>query len=311
VPPLVVRSDLWFFEKKSGRMIIQKPPTNTPYYSLLVYNINDRYCNILYNTTFHYRYNFYYDANYKNFITFFENPKLRRIRRVFLYDIIEGAFSGKIIIPAKEVCYKVGIDFSLAIGFLEEVIISCKSQGRFSLTIYDTAESNENGSFHLLLKNGVTVPLRKISGVICGGIYDLDTINGHLYIIVCPRERRYKPVKYLVDTTQLENAQRVTIKFDPWSRHLFILGLLGPHIIRVTQLCNPRVGLLKKGTGNWILQQTRTHIIPHSKDSDPKRFHISPFDGSLLHFIRSALITADKTEHFTFVEIYKRVIITL
>jgi hypothetical protein len=200
--------------------------------------------------------------------------------------------------------------FIIGIGFQDEVTISCKTGRRMvSLTIYDSVESNATGEFQLLLKNGVNVPLRKLRApLFIGSIYDGDVINGRSCIIIYQKEYEYQRKVYLIEMNKLgkKNAGRFFIRYNPWSKQLYILAIPGPYILRLTKLYNPWNGLLKEGTGKWTVQQTSIFVHPISKNKDlNKCFQFNPIDGSLLHLIRSPRGTADqREEHFTSVEVY-------
>jgi hypothetical protein len=143
VPPLIaIKYDLWYFDETSGRILLLKVPTTTPYYQVVVYNLGSHFYCILYKSDFYHKITGWYPNKHQQFVSFYYTSNMQ-VQNIFLYDVTKGSFSGQLSIPTSGPCCFVEIDLSLQIGFKEKTAVFCRRLGRFKVTLYDLVESNE------------------------------------------------------------------------------------------------------------------------------------------------------------------------
>jgi hypothetical protein len=249
---------------------------------------------------------------YKQFI--FCYVYVRRVRVDLLLDIPNGKFSGKLFIPRDDVCYQylVRSDVGIHVGFKNKTLIICKLRGDYRATIYDLAESIENGSLQILLKNGISISLKSRSEAISGDVYNLKILRDRMYVVTYQRQNVYKPRDYLFKLlSELHQIRRVNIMVNIWFDQLYIIGVPGPHAVALSKIHDPMNGLVRTGSGQNTFREIRTHFHPQinhintNLDDQIKHFRFNPVDGSMLYLIPSSEKGARKS-HILYIDVYKR-----
>jgi hypothetical protein len=315
VPRFVAtKNDGWFFDEKSGRIILINFPTTTPYFAVLAYGRSRtaRHYSVLYKSSFFRKITgMSILATYKQFIPFYYTPRRQRPRHL-LYDIKKGTFSGRIVIPTKEVCNRVGIPHTVYIGFHEKVLISCQTSGGMKATIYELAESSDGkGYCELVLRNGVRVPLTGDPHVMNRDIYDIVVIVGSRTFVAYRKENMYKPDSYTMKRRNTD-ARKIgpgLLLFDLWHGLFCVfLGKRGFHAVAMKEIYDPKEGLLINGSGKITFNEIGTSFLPHSNDYAKDLFtKFSTHDGSLLHLIQSPCKQADMKICLESVAVYQRI----
>jgi hypothetical protein len=237
---------------------------------------------------------------------------VRRVRVYLLLDIPNGKFSGKLVIPRDELCYKVGSDVGIHVGFKNKTLIVCKIRGYFRATIYDLVESTEIGSVQIVLKNGIGVPLKSMSEAVSGDVYNLKILKDRMYVLTYQRQNEYKPRDYLFKLLgELRQIRRVNIMVNIWSDQLYVIGVPGPRAVVLCKIHDPKNGLIRNGSGQSTFLEIRTHFHPRiahinaNLDDQIKHFRFNPADGSMLYLIPSSRKGAKKS-HILYIDVYKK-----
>ncbi|XP_064652271.1 uncharacterized protein LOC135502970 [Lineus longissimus] len=311
-PPLIVQRNrgAWYFDKKSGRIILITYPKTNPFYSLMVYKLGNGSYDIQYKSTFYQKLQHYHtEGNYHQYITLsLLNPKTKR-SIIYFYDIVKGICAGVFTIPKNDACNRFGIAHPV-IGFQEKVLIVCKQRAHLKATLYDSVECNQTGSFQLLLRNGSTVDLKTMPFVVNGNIYKIGVLRAY-YIVSYRKRNMYDPVYYLIkNMKQLDpGTENIELHFNPWSGSLILLGVPGPSAIGFNEVYKPKHGLINDGydgRGKMAFREFKTSFS-HRQKSDrlTANFMFNPSDGSLLHLLRVPTKAAKMNEYLTSVVVYK------
>jgi hypothetical protein len=222
-----------------------------------------------------------------------------------LFDTTKGSFSGKIIIPKNDACFwkqSLRVQFSV---YGKSVIVFCPMPS-LHLTIYDTAEFYKSGNLQLILKEGISLPVKGAYLIFNKDVYTVK----YPYIVIFRKENMYKPVKHFVENMKdLRNCKNVRYTADTWSDMVLLYCTPGPHAIGFSTLYNPRNGIIRKGNGKTTIRELRMlHFDPLCNDIVFKHFKVYPADGSFWHFIASPQKkTDDIAENLTSIDSYKRV----
>jgi hypothetical protein len=296
------------FDEISGkRIVVVKYPTTSPYYTVLIYQLNSQNVSVLYKTRFYRKQIRGIGINlYKHFILITCAPSRIVAKNlvkhtVFLFDFTKARFEGKVVIPKKDICCT--LRYVIHLGWHGILLISC-GQGA---TVYDSIESNLTGYLNLILRNGIIIPSNHPLSLHIsksGNVYFLGPVGA---ITVYRRENRYQPVKHMIrHIRSIQDRQVYCFKVDIWSATPNIMCLPGPDAIAFLNLCHPFDNIVKKrSSNNIILREVIPSFHPPSKDTDPDHFYFS-MDGSLLHLIRSPKMVANVKEHLVSTDIYTR-----
>jgi hypothetical protein len=222
-----------------------------------------------------------------------------------LFDITKGRLQGKIVVPRTDICYMDG--YYVILGWHGKIVIACGHKGvKHHATIYDTIESNLTGHLNLILRNGISIPLRYTTVDIMinkgGDVYAFSEYNVFAYRL----QTRYQPDEHKIRHTRLIRDRRNLCKYrlDIWSDILYLICVPGPVAIAFLNLCDPVNGITRKRSSNNIFRELIPSFHPPNKNPDTQHFYFS--DGSLLHLIRNPKKTANVKEHLSSVDIYMR-----
>jgi hypothetical protein len=192
-PPLVQTiSDQVIHHFTSEKLILIKPPTITPYFRVLVYQLQSKSFSVSYNTTFYKKLR-KSAGFYIRFIILICEVQEQNV--YFLYDISNGDFPGKLTIPQTDPCYRQM--YLLGQGFT--VSISCKILGELITTIYETAVHNRSGYVEYGLINGIKFRTRSMRMFRATGddVYTMPIISGKRYICAYLKANGYRILKKL------------------------------------------------------------------------------------------------------------------
>jgi hypothetical protein len=303
LPPIIITKGAWKFDVRSGKIIqVLKPPITSPYYGVLVYQLNSKNVIILYKSRFNRKHILGLPPFlYKKFILIIckSTQTLLTQRYFVLFDITKSTFQGKVVIPRKDKCYTA--DYNIVIGWHGKIVISCRGLTIY-VTVYDFVESNVTGFLNLILSNGTGVHLGYLPVISKGG--DLYS-PGFGCIIVCRRQTGYQPVKYMIRHTRCQSGSVGNMMLDILSDTLQCIYFPGPCGIVFQSVCVPGDGIVEKGSDQMMFRELITSFHPPSKGADSERFCFS-MDGSLLHLIQNPKKTANVKEHLLSVDIYTR-----
>jgi hypothetical protein len=308
LPSIIVREgDIFHFDKRSGkRIIVWKPPITSPYYSVLVYQLNSNNFSILYKTRFYAKHRIGLSTGlYKTFILFHYKSTQTRWKNVF-YDITKGTFEGKVVIPRKDACHRLCYT-TIGFGWHGKIAIHIEREGvKLYVTIYDSVESNITGYLNLILRNGISIHYNNTAYISKeGDIYDYDMDNDTITVYI--RQIRYKPVKHVLirhPSCMYYQRWHAIMRLDILSDTIHIMCIPGPAAIAFPKRCIPVDGIVEKGAGNMIFRELIPSIHPSTSNAtDVSNFFFS-MDGPLLHLIRNPKKTDNVKEHLLAVDIY-------